>query len=109
MKKALANAYSPFFHKKIDPDAEVVITTGANEGMLSAFMAFIDQGDEVILFEPYFDQYLSNIAMPGGTIKYVPLHPPPKGATEICSAAEWSFNIEDLKRVITPRTKMIVR
>lgn len=60
LKKALADAYSPFFGKEINPETEVTITTGANEGMLSAFMAFIEQGDEVILFEPYFDQYESN-------------------------------------------------
>lgn len=56
MKKAIADAYSPFFGKEIDPDKEVTITTGANEGMLSAFMGFIEHGDEVIIFEPFFDQ-----------------------------------------------------
>jgi kynurenine aminotransferase len=57
LKKALADAYSPFFGRTLDPDTEVTITTGANEGMLSAFMAFIEPGHEVILFEPFFDQY----------------------------------------------------
>ena len=56
LKKAIAEAYSPFFGKTINPETEVTITTGANEGMLSAFMGFLEQGDEVILFEPFFDQ-----------------------------------------------------
>ena len=56
LKKAIADAYSPFVGRKVDPETEVTITTGANEGMLSAFMAFIEQDDEVILFEPFFDQ-----------------------------------------------------
>ncbi|KAL8746335.1 MAG: hypothetical protein Q9190_001629 [Brigantiaea leucoxantha] len=56
LKKAIAKAYSPLLGKDIDPETEVTITTGANEGMLSAFMAFIEQGDEVIIFEPFFDQ-----------------------------------------------------
>ena len=56
LKKALADSYSPFFGKEINPDTEVTVTTGANEGMLSAFMAFIEAGDEVIVFEPFFDQ-----------------------------------------------------
>lgn len=56
LKKAIADAYSPHWGRKLDPDTEITITTGANEGMLSAFMAFIEPGDEVIIFEPFFDQ-----------------------------------------------------
>ena len=56
LRKAIANAYSPFMGKDLNPETEVVVTTGANEGILSAFMAFIELGDEVIVFEPYFDQ-----------------------------------------------------
>lgn len=56
LKKAIADAYSPFFGKKLNPDTEVTITTGANEGCLSAFMGFVEPGDEVVLFEPFFDQ-----------------------------------------------------
>ena len=41
-----------------------MITTGANEGMLSAFMAFVEEGDEVIVFEPFFDQWVSYILLP---------------------------------------------
>ncbi len=40
---------------------EVTITTGANEGMLSAFMGFIEPGDEVIIFEPFFDQWVQKL------------------------------------------------
>jgi kynurenine aminotransferase len=46
--------------------------------------------------------------MPGGKIVYVPLHPPPKGATETSSAAEWTVDYDELSKAITPRTKMIV-
>ena len=60
--------------------------------MLSAFMGFVEPGDEVIIFEPFFDQYLSNIEMPGGTIKYVPMHPPPDGAERTSSAANWTID-----------------
>jgi len=76
--------------------------------MLSAFMGFIEEGDEVIVFEPFFDQYISNIAMPGGKVVYVPLHPPPKGATETSSAGEWTIDFAELEAAFTPKTKMIV-
>ncbi|KAI9717047.1 MAG: hypothetical protein M1812_004982 [Candelaria pacifica] len=108
LKKALADAYSPFFSRELNPETEITISTGANEGMLSAFMAFIEQGDEVIIFEPFFDQYISNIEMPGGTVKYVPLKPPKNGATETSSAAEWSIDFEQLENAITSKTRMIV-
>ncbi|KAK2591094.1 arylformamidase [Conoideocrella luteorostrata] len=108
LRKAIAEAYSPFCGRKIDPETEVTITTGANEGMLSAFMAFIEPGDEVIIFEPFFDQYISNIEMPGGKIVYVPMHPPSTGATKTSSAADWTIDFDELERAITPRTKMIV-
>lgn len=108
LKKAIADAYSPFFGRTLNPDTEVTITTGANEGMLSAFMGFLEQGDEVIVFEPFFDQYISNIEMPGGKCVYVPMHPPESGATQTTSAAEWTIDMEELEAAITPRTKMIV-
>ena len=108
LKKAIADAYTPFCGREIDPETEVTITTGANEGMLSAFMAFIEPGDEVIIFEPFFDQYISNIEMPGGKIVYVPMHPPKSGATKTSSAAEWTIDVDELERATTPRTKMMV-
>ncbi|TLS23614.1 uncharacterized protein PpBr36_06395 [Pyricularia pennisetigena] len=108
LKKAIADAYAPFWGRQLNPDTEVTITTGANEGMLSAFMAFIEPGDEVIIFEPFFDQYISNIEMPGGKIVYVPLHPPAEGATKTLSAGAWSIDFDELERAITPKTKMIV-
>ena len=46
--------------------------------------------------------------MPGGTIRYVPLHPPADGATRTSSASEWTINFEELKKTINPKTKMIV-
>jgi kynurenine aminotransferase len=76
--------------------------------MLSAFMGFLEQGDEVIVFEPFFDQYISNIEMPGGKVVYVPLHPPANGATQTTSAGEWTFDMKELESKITERTRMIV-
>lgn len=108
MKKALADAYSPFFGRTINPDTEVTITTGANEGMLSAFMGFIEPGDEVIIFEPFFDQYISNIEMPGGKIKYVPMTPPKHGGEKTTSASDWTIDFDVLESSINEKTRMIV-
>jgi kynurenine aminotransferase len=76
--------------------------------MLSAFMGFLEPGDEAIVFEPFFDQYISNIEMPGGKVVYVPMHPPKDGATKTTSASEWTLNMNDFEAAITERTKMVV-
>lgn len=76
--------------------------------MLSAFMGFIEPGDEVIVFEPFFDQYISNIEMPGGVIRYVPLQPPKDGAERTSSAANWTIDFDELAKAFNSKTKMIV-
>lgn len=62
----------------------------------------------MIVMEPFFDQYISNIQMAGGKVVYVPLHPPKNGATQVCPASEWKFDIEELKAKVTDKTRMIV-
>lgn len=108
LRKAIADNYSPFFGRDIDPETEVVVTAGANEGMYSAFTGFLDQGDEVIVFEPFFDQYISNIQLPGGVVRYVPLHPPKDDSVRTHSASEWTIDFDELAATINERTKMIV-
>lgn len=71
-------------------------------------MGFVEPGDEVIIFEPFFDQYLSNIEMPGGTIRYVPMRPPTDGAERTSSAANWSIDWDILESSFNAKTKMIV-
>src|SRR5947209_4704564 len=54
------------------------------------------------------NRYLDNIRMPGGIVKCVPLHPPSHGGERICSASEWTLNMDEFEKAITPRTKMVV-
>lgn len=108
LKKAIAEAHSKSFQRAIDPETEVTVTTGANEGMLSAFMGFLEQGDEVIVLEPFFDQYISNIEMAGGKVVYVPMHPPKDGHTKTSSAANWTLDLDELQKAMTDKTRMIV-
>lgn len=71
------------------------------------WVAYLEPGDEVILFEPYFDQYLPSITFNHGVPVYVPLHPPP--ATQKTSTSDdWKVDFDELRRAITPKTKMIV-
>lgn len=61
LRKALSSNFSPLFGRDLDPENEIIVTAGANEGMYAAFLAFLDEGSEVICFEPFFDQYAPNI------------------------------------------------
>ena len=71
-------------------------------------MAFVEPGDEVIIFEPFFDQYISNIEMPGGKIRYVPMSPPKDGATKTSSAGNWTIDFGAFENAINDKTRMIV-
>ncbi|KAL6812179.1 putative kynurenine aminotransferase [Trichoderma camerunense] len=108
LRKSIVREYSLFFNRELDPDTEVTVTTGANEGILCALMAFISPGDEVILFEPFFDQYISNIEMAGGIIRYVPLSAPQENTLRT-SSAEWTIDYKTLSDSFNERTKMIVK
>lgn len=70
------------------------------------FVAFLEKGDEVIMFEPYFDQYLPSVTFNGGKPVYVALHPPKKDG--VSSSSEWTINFDELRSAITSRTKMII-
>ncbi|CAG8733476.1 8420_t:CDS:2, partial [Dentiscutata erythropus] len=106
-REALAKSYSPLFNRTLDPETEVITSAGANEGLYAIFAGFLDDGDEVILIEPFFDQYIANITMNGGVPVYVPLRP--HGDTnEIMSSRDWKLDINELRSKITPRSKILV-
>ena len=63
------------------------------------FTAFLDPGDEVIMFEPYFDQYLPSVTFNSGTPVYVPLHPPPVGKSPVTSD-DWKLDFDELRYTI---------
>ncbi|KAG0221728.1 hypothetical protein BGX31_009591 [Mortierella sp. GBA43] len=107
LRNALAKSYSELFKRELDPETEIVVTAGANEGIYSIFAGYLDQGSEVILMEPFFDQYISNITMNGGVPVYCPIRP--KGdTTKDMAASEWKIDIKELESKITPRSKIIV-
>ncbi|ODV58893.1 kynurenine--oxoglutarate transaminase [Ascoidea rubescens DSM 1968] len=110
-RPVLLNSLSKYYSKKFNrnvPIDEILVTAGANEGMLTAFTGFLNPGDEVIVFEPFFDQYISNIEMPGGKVVYVPLHPPESFKDKTIDGSDWKIDYDQLEKAITKKTKMIV-
>ncbi|KAJ4469531.1 pyridoxal phosphate-dependent transferase [Lentinula aciculospora] len=107
LRQAIKKVYDPQLHRDLNVEKEILVTSGANEGQYSVFTAFLEQGDEVIMFEPFFDQYLASVTFNGGVPVYVPLHPPANASGKF-SSDEWKINPEELTAAITPRTKMII-
>ncbi|KAJ1929001.1 arylformamidase [Tieghemiomyces parasiticus] len=110
LRNELAKRYSEAFGRTINPETEIVVTAGGNEGLLCTFAAFLNPGDEAILMEPAFDQYIMNLKMVEGVPKFVPLTvragvDPTQG---VISADDWELNIDALRAQITPRTRIIV-
>jgi N-succinyldiaminopimelate aminotransferase len=80
-----------------DPDTEVLITAGATEGIAASILALCEVGDEVVMFEPYYDSYAAVTAMAGATRVVVPLRSP-----------DWAFDPDELRAAITPRTRLLL-
>ncbi|CDK27657.1 unnamed protein product [Kuraishia capsulata CBS 1993] len=105
--QALSRTFSPFYGRTLTPD-EIAVTTGANEGMFSCFVGFLEPEDEVIVFEPFFDQYIPNIELAGAKVVYAQIHPPKDFDTRTVDGDEWFIDFEELESKITAKTKMIV-
>ncbi|KAH9934306.1 pyridoxal phosphate-dependent transferase [Fomitopsis serialis] len=108
LREAIQKFYGTQFHgRELDTETEMVVTSGANEGQYAAFTAFVEPGDEVIIIEPFFDQYFQSVVFNGGVPVFVPLHPHQGEPGTLCKPT-WTLDVDELRRAITPRTKMLV-
>ena len=82
---------------EIDPDREVVVTCGSTEAMIATMLAVMDPGDEVIVFEPYYENYGPDAILSDAVTRYVTLHPP-----------DWVFDPDELRAAFNERTKAII-
>jgi aminotransferase len=86
----------------IDPEREIVVTCGSTEAMIATMLAVVDPGEEVIVFEPYYENYGPDAILSGAVMRYVTLHPPTDGALE------WSFDPDELRAAFNKKTKAII-
>ena len=80
-----------------DPDTDILVTTGATEAIAACLLSLCEIGDEVVMFEPYYDSYAACTAMAGAQHRVV----------RLC-APDWSFEADALERAITDRTRLIL-
>jgi aminotransferase len=81
----------------IDPETQITVTCGATEAMIAAMLGLLDPGDEIVVFEPYYENYGPDAILAGATPRYVTLHEP-----------DWSIDPDELRATFGPRTRAIV-
>lgn len=100
---------------QIDPMSEICVTTGATEATFAALQAFVNAGDEVIVFDPAYDAYKPQTLMAGGSTVHIPLvatrsEPRIDSATgkPYYESSDYSYDLQQFKNAITPRTKVVI-
>ncbi len=97
LTRAIAAHERRFYGLDYDPETEITVHAGATEGLFAALSAFLDPGDEVIVFEPFYDSYPAAIALSGARLVPVSLEPP-----------TFSFDPEALARAVSPKTRLVL-
>ena len=96
LRDALAAKYASWYGLTVNPETELTVTCGATEAMASALLALIDPGDEVIVFEPFYENYGPDAILCGAAPVYVPLR------------AGEPLDLDRLRKAFTPRTRAII-
>lgn len=97
LREAIALKNKKDYDLEIDPERQITVCCGATEGMVATLLATINPGDEVIIFQPFYENYGPDVILCGATPKYVQLHPP-----------AFNFSTEELTAVFSHRTKAII-
>jgi aminotransferase len=97
LRGAIAAKYARFGWPELDPETEIVVTCGSTEAMASTFLALIEPGDEVLMFEPFYENYGPDSYLSGAVPRMVPL-----------SSLHWSLDADRLRAAVGSRTRAIV-
>ena len=97
LRLAIAEKYRRWYNMEIDPDREITVTCGATEAMAAVFLALIDPGDEVIVFEPFYENYGPDAILAGAKPVFVPLE-----------GLEWKLDPDKLRAAFSDKTRAIV-
>jgi aspartate/methionine/tyrosine aminotransferase len=96
-RNAIAEKTGRHLGLDIDPEREITVTCGSTEAMIASLLAVIDPGDEVIVFEPFYENYGPDAILSGAIPRYVTLQPP-----------DWSFDSDRLAAAFNERTRAII-
>jgi aspartate/methionine/tyrosine aminotransferase len=96
-REAIARKTKWYLGLDVDPETELTVTCGSTEGMIAAMMATVDPGEEVVVFEPFYENYAPDAILSDAKPRYVSLRPP-----------DWSFDRAELRSVFNANTKAII-
>jgi aminotransferase len=96
-RDAIAAKYRRTYGLEVDPEREITVTCGATEGMAASLLAMTNPGDEVIVFEPFYESYHPDTLLCGAQRRLVTLHAP-----------DWRFDPDELRDAFSPRTRAII-
>src|SRR5437879_3427671 len=97
LREAIARRQSVVWDRAVDPEKEITVSCGATEAMIAAMLTAVNPGDEVIVFEPFYEHYGPDCILRGATPRYVTLEAP-----------DWSFDEDALRAAFTEKTRAIV-
>jgi aspartate/methionine/tyrosine aminotransferase len=97
LRRAIAETWNRAYGREIDPETEVSVASGATELILDAVLGLVNPGDEVIIFEPFYDSYLPDVLMAGGVPRFITLEAP-----------DWHFDRQRLAGLFGPKTKLLL-
>ncbi len=98
-RDAIAAKAKWFLGLEIDPEAEITVTCGSTEGMIAGMMATVDPGEEVVVFEPFYENYAPDAILSDATPRHVPLR---------YTEGSWQFDRDELRAAFSERTKAII-
>ena len=96
-RDAIAAKTKWYLGLEVDPETEITVTCGSTEGMIAAMMATVDPDEEVVIFEPFYENYAPDAILSEATPRYVPLRAP-----------DWTFDRDELRAAFSHKTKAII-
>jgi aspartate/methionine/tyrosine aminotransferase len=96
-RDGIAAKYRRHYSLELDPEREITVCCGATEGMIASLLATVNPGDEIVIFEPFYENYGPDTLLSGARRKFVRLHPP-----------DWRYDSQELRAAFSPQTKAII-
>jgi aminotransferase len=107
LREAVAREFTRRYGIEVIADQQVTVCCGSTEAMMSTMMAIIDPGDEVVVFEPFYENYGPDAILSGATPRYVTLHPP-TSSHSTSQDGTWTFDPDELAAAFNEKTKAII-